>query len=148
MSGAQDWLTPPEIWKPIHRWCPIWLDPSPNAAQTVPAEVRLDDGLGPWPDPRPGALVFCNPPYRDVMPWYRKMEEESARGHVIALLTNACTDTEWGQECLMRQEVLLLRGRIRFMRPDGAKKVGNPKPSMLTVFNRLSGHLRLPGVWV
>ena len=100
----------------------IDLDPaschSANVAVGAAAILtRDDDGIAtPWP---PGRSVWLNPPYesRSVLGFVRRACEHDGPAVV---LTNAAIDTAWGGALLGNAAaVCLVRGRLRFLQPDG-----------------------------
>lgn len=88
----------------------IDLDPcsSAEANKVVQAHKYYtveEDGLVlPWNKGR----IFCNPPYRRVMPWVEKCIEVGLLGREIIMLVNSATETKWYQR-LLESGLLLFR---------------------------------------
>jgi hypothetical protein len=70
--------------------------------------------------------VFCNPPYSSIDLWIRKAVTEQARGQLVVMLLPVRTDRDWWHDLVQpHAEVRFLRGRQRFIGPDGTT-VGRP----------------------
>lgn len=89
-----------------------------------------------------GHLVWCNPPYKKVLPWVKKAIEEFQKGSYFAcvLLVNASTDTEWFH--LLNNygpcDIGFVRRRISFIDPDTRRPAKNPeRPSMIAVISEV-----------
>lgn len=141
-SASEDWFTPSEIYLPVLARLgrdAFDLDPcSPSRDGPIPALKRFtkeDDGLRqPWQ-----GLVWCNPPYgREIRKWIDKAISEYQAGADIILLVPARTDTQWWHHLMDaggRPE--FLKGRIRFLRPDGTPGAASPFPSALVYLMHL-----------
>lgn len=90
-----------------------------------------DNGLEqPWT-----GVVWCNPPYgRQIKHWIKKAYESSLDGATVVMLIPARTDTAYWHEYVMRGEVTFLRGRLKFIKPDGTPGDAAPFPSAVVVF--------------
>ena len=105
-----EWLTPPEILRPLGRF-----DLDPCAPITRPWDTAmhhytvLDDGLSkPW-----AGRVWCNPPFgREAVKWLRRMAQH---GNGIALIP-ARTETAMFYEAVWdsADAVLFIKGRPHF----------------------------------
>jgi phage N-6-adenine-methyltransferase len=139
---TDDWATPPEFLSALEReFGPFDLDPCATDA-TAKAEqyyTIAEDGLvQPW-----FGQVFVNPPYSAPEPWIIKAIREVAEGRarrVFLLLPNA-TDSGWFHNHVLRCcKVRFLRGRIRFLGPEG-KPVGSPRAgNILAVVTQYDDH--------
>ena len=98
----------------------FYLDPCSNPRSNVHAAYNwcLENGhdglLNDW---YPSGLVFCNPPYSNVMPWALKLQAHP--GEWVALLKLDPTTRWW--RVLMRTHGVRwapFRTRVRFERPD------------------------------
>ncbi len=89
--------------------------------------TRDDDGLAQeW-----CGACWCNPPYgKEIGRWIRKAYESSLQGATVVCLIPARTDTSWWHDYIMKGEVRLVRGRLRF---NGSAN-GAPFPSAIVVF--------------
>lgn len=106
---------------------------SPANAKCVRYFTRDVDGLGqPWaPD-----VVWCNPPFgAGVGEWVRKAWEEAGDGATVVVLVPSATDTGWWHDYALRaDEVRFVRGRVSFLREDGARGSNAFYPVSLLVF--------------
>lgn len=147
-GGSQDYCTPQELLEPVYEFGEIELDPCSNPNSIVRARhhimpleymdrekefglvnVSFGDGLaGPWPE----GLTFVNPPFRNVVPWLEKAEEEARTGSDVILLLNADTSTAWFQDFVYPRanRICFRRGRVRFL---GARST-NPFPHLYVYF--------------
>lgn len=139
MSGHQrtrgvtdEWFTPPSIFDALG--LRFDLDPAAprGGVSWVPAARSLsidENGLAhPW-----SGRVWLNPPYGEQTGrWLGRLAEH---GDGVALVF-ARTDTSWWQDCAPRADVVcFVRGRIRFLRPDGtAGRYTGGAPSALLAF--------------
>lgn len=141
-SATDEWMTPPEVLARFEALAPIVFDPcaSPSSGERMPnlrgscVRANGQDGLrsrwGGW------GHVFVNPPYSDMTAWADKVVSEAEQGTQVSLLVPARTDTRWFHHLLTRAEFLVLwRGRIRFLRPDGTRATGATFPSAVLTFN-------------
>ena len=82
---------------------------------------------------------FMNPPYSQVYNFMKKAYHESKKNNVDALiLVYAKTDTKWWHEFVEgKAEVHFIKGRIKFLDPDGIKtKNSAPYPSCWIIYRR------------
>ncbi len=85
---------------------------------------------------------WCNPPYSRVKEFARKASEEANKGKTTVMLIPARTDTAFFHDYIYKKpnvEVRFLRGRLKFISPDGSllrKGASNsaPFPSMVVIF--------------
>jgi len=141
-SGRMDWNTPPEVLKLLHAGWPdgVDLDPCHNPASIVDARFTYteeQDGLAQsWDIPRPGGLVYVNPPYGSALPaWAEKVQAERHESRNIVVLVPARTDTRWWRTMTQgARYVAFLGGRLRFLGAPAAA----PFPSALIIHGGLS----------
>jgi len=141
--GRDDWMTPLEVFDPLHRVFHFTGD----ACATDREAARLDAWIDPvqdslacsWEDI--GPRVWCNPPYgRQIGRWFEHAVRQCETGAVdsVVMLTFANTDTrywrDWVADCEWCHRVIFLRPRVRFTRPDGGGSVGAPKGSAVIVY--------------
>ena len=105
-----------------------------------------DNGLGTnWTNYQNGP-AWCNPPFKDVMPWLHKARVECEdRGVMSCVLTHMDHSTEWFSEgMVMASECILVNPRINFvqhpilikwMKENNIKPGGNDKQNVLWVFD-------------
>ncbi len=132
-GGHDEWLTPPEIKKPLGRFdldpCAPVTRPWPTADNHFTVE---DNGLlQPW-----HGRIWCNPPFgREAVKWLRRMVEH---GNGVALVP-ARTETVMFYECVwgVSDAVLFIRGRPHFHRVDGSRAPFNSgAPICLVAYGR------------
>lgn len=116
-TSSDEWYTPPNIIAALGEFD---LDPCAPSRQFYTAKecyTKADDGLKqPW-----FGRVWCNPPYnrRLIAPFIRKMAEH-ANG--VALIFNRMDIALWHETIFpTATAMLILRGRLRFIRPDGTQ---------------------------
>lgn len=146
------YITPPKIADPVNRYFPngIMLDPATEPSNPMGAHNfctedplapgSLGDGLTTsWSD---YGGTFVNPPYgRGMKNWCAKIHEETIAGcEILALLPcGARFGTRYWQDHIFNPGLdvaLFVRGRVKFLRPDGTGTKGqNPYDSQLLGFN-------------
>lgn len=136
-AGTDDWRTPRDFFEKLHREFGFVLDAaaSPQNAMLPRYWTREDNALAQdWVGV--GGAVWCNPPYgRDVLDWLAKAFHAAQGGSTVVMLIFARTDTRWWHEYAMRAaEIRLVRGRLRFEKPDGTRGAPAPVPSAVLVF--------------
>lgn len=151
------YITPDSILDPVRNLFGgiIPLDPAtepsnPTKARsygTNPATFKgaltgnnLGDGLElPWSE---FDGTFVNPPYgKEIRAFCEKIHEEAVQGaQIVALLpAGARFATKYFQKFILSEAldaVLFIRGRVKFLRPDGSPTTGsNPYDSALYFYN-------------
>jgi len=144
-SGQNEWYTPPNLIEAARlAMGGIDLDPASSAIaqQTVQAAsyyTAADDGLTrPW-----HGRVWLNPPYVHplVGQFIDKLLSETASGRVqqATVLVNNATETTAGQTLLgAARAVCFIRGRVRYLTPDG-------DPANTPLQGQLVAYLTRPG---
>ena len=91
-----------------------------------------DDGLSQsWGQ----EICWMNPPYgRGIGNWMRKAVEASLLGAKVVCLVPARTDTAWWHDYAMRGEIEFIRGRIKFVSPNGEGDAA-PFPSAIVTLH-------------
>lgn len=116
------WCTPEWVWRlppeALRLRDHYDLDPCSNEWSTVPATVRVcppRDGLGfEWGN---ASLVFLNPPYSDVGPWFARANEcAKAGGTVFGVVPHAPNIEAWRR---FGPDAAWSLGRVRFVPPPG-----------------------------
>ena len=128
-SATDEWETPIALFDGLDVEFRFELDVCATAqnAKCEQFYTREVDGLSqPW-----NGTCWMNPPYgRDIGRWVKKAYESSRDGAIVVCLLPARTDTRWWHDYVMRGEVRLLRGRLRF----GNATNSAPFPSAVVVF--------------
>jgi phage N-6-adenine-methyltransferase len=134
-TGTDSWGTPHEFFDRLNRDYKFTLDACAEAwnAKCNRFYTAEDDGLEqPWE-----SWTWCNPPYSDILSWYRKAYEEMLLGNSSVLLTFARTDTRAFHRFASKStKIVFIEGRLRFLDPaTRSPKAPAPSPSMLVVFD-------------
>lgn len=154
-SGAARWQTPPCVYRPLAREFGFGLD-----AAAVANSARVPWYLGPdHPNPerrdaftadwsaagfRPGAAVWCNPPYGKEMGRWIELFEHWGRVVPVVALVFVRSDLPWWGDVVIPtcSEVRFVKGRIRFLHgdtgtvyePGGTPTAAAPTPSVILVW--------------
>lgn len=122
---TNEWYTPKWILDALGEFD---IDPcAPEKPLYRTAKVMIDkntDGLlTPWLG---GGRIWLNPPYSHPIIDYF-MEKMALHNNGIALLFNRM-DTDMWQDLILphASALLVIRGRVRFLRPDGTEPKANP----------------------
>lgn len=132
-SKANDWETPPHLFRSLDQVYTFTLDPcaTPENAKCPTYFTAEDNGLSkPW-----SGRVFMNPPYGySIGKWIKKAYEEvmSGRCDVVVALLPAKTETAWFHDHCVKGQITFLRLRVRF----SGSPANAPFPSMIVVFTR------------
>lgn len=133
-ADQERWMTPPEVWEPLHAEFRFDLDAAADA-QTARLPRYLTDALEiDWP----GERIWLNPPYgRKLEPFVRKAAEEAMKGKlVVALIPFRCR-AAWWHECVIAKatQVRCVRKRVDFLRPDGSRGSCGSCDSCIVIWN-------------
>lgn len=135
------WQTPLELFKPIDDKYNFEVDvcaSQENALCKYYWTVDDDCLEQDWSDV--SGFVWCNPSYRNPLPFVEKCQQY---GYAVMLL-NQDTSTKWAKIVFEKaSKVILLSDRVRFINPV-TLQVGksNPKCQMIVIFYKRSN----PGV--
>lgn len=140
-SACTEWGTPPEVFDPLAaEFGPFDLDPAASACNAKAPRFysTADNGLVQEWDGR----VWLNPPYgRNIAKWMMKAyrsTREDGKASVVVCLVHARTDTKWFHEWVYgKAEIRFVKGRLRFIAPDGTRGGSSPFPSMVAIYRRL-----------
>tara|TARA_R100000654_G_scaffold2744_9_gene10063 strand:- start:16624 stop:17181 length:558 start_codon:yes stop_codon:yes gene_type:complete len=141
--GKDDWMTPTSVFAPLHAifnftgdGCATDERASCLSRFISPEEDALSvdwDHIGP--------RVWLNPPYgRQIKKWFAKTVAQCALKKVdtVVMLTFGNTDTTYWRDYVANaphcHQVVFLRPRVKFERPDGIGAVGAPKGSAVIVY--------------
>ncbi len=136
--SSDAWETPPLLFKNIgFRFGEFTLDVAASADNAKCAKffTESDDGLRQdW-----SGLVWCNPPYSNIMPWVLKAlsEADAGRARTVMLLP-ARTGAAWFYTALCSPLVTVhffADPRIHFVPPPGVKPSSPTSSSLLLVFD-------------
>jgi len=83
-------------------------------------------------------VVWLNPPYGylNLARWMAKAHRESQRGATVVCLVPAHTGQPWWHEWVIGKasEIRWIRGKVRFLRPDGSRGSAAPFPSCVVIY--------------
>lgn len=154
-TGEKTWLTPRYFFDHLGHF-----DTDPCVPPNMPWETAdrmytkdMDGLVQPW-----HGRVWLNPPYgREATPFLRRMVAHRDEGGGIALVF-ARTDTALWHDIIVpnASSILFLRGRVKFLKPDGSAGETAPAPSALIGFGDSEAELlaaksadgSLPGFYV
>lgn len=113
-GGSDTWVTPPEVFNPLHEEFHFTLDAcatDAEAARVPRFYTPQDNGLvQPWT-----GVVWCNPPYSESAKWAEKAWRSAQEGATVVLLIFSNTETRYWQDwCQRSTGVRLYDGRIYF----------------------------------
>ena len=117
-------LTPPAFLDIINQaFGEIDLDPCGHRDDFVQAKRKIirEDGGDGLAEPWMGDLVWCNPPFSQMLKWLRKADAEwsAGRAKTIVCLVPARSDSSYYHDRLVEvADIGLLRGRLRFHTSD------------------------------
>lgn len=149
-SATDDWQTPLDLYAALDQEFAFEWD----AAATAPSALC---GPGRYYGPDQPTLAyqdaltatwglgrfFLNPPYSRCRAFLTKAAAERLHGALTVCLVPARTDTRWWHESVWNDvfhrprhavEVRLLKGRLKFGRPDGTIGQSAPFPSAVVIF--------------
>lgn len=119
-GASNDWHTPAYIFDALGELFDLDVAAPLNGGLHVPARrwLHADSLTTEWT-----GFVWCNPPFggrNGLSPW---LEKFFAHGDGIALTPDR-TSAPWWQDAAARADALLMvDGKIRFLRPDGTEGV-------------------------
>jgi len=131
-SLADDWATPRKLFDELDAEFGFTVDVCANAVnhkvdQYFDVEV---DGLAQVWD----GVVWMNPPYgRTIKLWMAKAVEAWQGGATVVCLVPARTDTAWWHDYALKGKIRFLRGRPRFITPEGNWQQ-TFSPSVIVIF--------------
>lgn len=141
IGATDEWYTPPWLFEKLGLEFDLdAASPGAHIVPWIPAKRHITERSLYWPWL---GSVWLNPPYgarNAIRPWLRKLAEH---GNGIALVPNR-TGCDWWQDFAQRADgVLFVRGKIRFLRPDGREGASPGYGNVLMAFGSvLASHLR------
>ena len=132
-NRGSEWSTPQDLYDQLHREFAFTLDVCAAAwnAKHERYFTVTDDALNrAWDN----HTCWMNPPYgRSLNQWMAKAFEAARAGATVVCLVPAATDTAWWHDYAMQGEVRFMRGRPRFVTPEGTWQQ-TFSPSVLVIF--------------
>ena len=131
INKKDNWMTPKNIYDKLDKIFQFTLDP-------CPVNPTFDGLHIKW-----SGSVFVNPPYSEVEKWVAKAVNEICEGNVetVVFLVYAKTDTKWFHKYVWKNkfpfwDIDFIKGRVKFVNPDGLSKNTAPYPSMILIYSR------------
>lgn len=140
-KGCQEWETPDSVFDLLFEKLGVagfTLDvcASDSNAKGKYFFHKVENGLGQiWY----GQNVWCNPPYRNIVPWVEKAIAQQYRVERIFMLLPVMTSSKWFQLAAENSRWYLFRKRIAFKPPDGVKASSPSISNALFVFDAKRG---------
>lgn len=159
-SVAQDWQTPPALFRAVEEWAGGFdLDAAATASASLCPRYFGPDHADPvcrdaltrgWLTCPPPTNVWLNPPYGRMLPKFvAKAVEEVSNDELISvwLLIPARVDTRWWNLLMSRAvEVRFLAGRVKFLRGELPAESA-PFPSAVVEIHRAGGNPSVVWGW-
>ena len=132
-SRGSDWATPQDLYDTLNAEFGFTLDVCAshwNKKHPNYFDEATNGLIQNWG----GNVCWMNPPYGKVLnDWMKKAFESAEMGATIVCLVPAATDTAWWHNYAMKGEIRFLRGRPRFVTPEGNWQQ-TFSPSVVVVF--------------
>jgi phage N-6-adenine-methyltransferase len=151
MSGEQNWRTPQDFWAVLQAEFDFEVDVAATAEDRLldcyitPEENALSLDM-PWVY-EVQDRAYCNPPFKNMMPWVVKAHQEAQRhpGAVVGLLA-PLSNADWYQFCCRHaHEIRHLYPRVQFEAPPGVQVSTNRGDLLFIVFRRRPANVN--GAW-
>ena len=134
-SRGSDWATPQELFDTLDAEFHFTLDVCASDWNTKHDNyfTEKENGLTQnWGK----NICFMNPPYGKALnDWMKKACESAQKGATVVCLIPASTDTAWWHDYAIKGEIRFLRGRPRFVTPEGTWQQ-TFSPSVIVIFNK------------
>jgi len=118
---SERWVTPPEIFDPLHLEFGFDLDAAADSETTrLPRYLWDALVLDDWP----GERIWLNPPYgRKLESFVRRAAAEAAKGKTVVAMIPLRGRAAWWHEAVIGRavEVRFVRKRPRFLTPEGER---------------------------
>lgn len=129
---GRDWATPQELFDQLNNEFHFTIDVCAsdwNAKCNKYFSEKDDALLQSWT-----GVCWMNPPYGKVLKnWMKKAYESSILGATVVCLVPAATDTDWWHDFAVKGNIRFLRGRPRFITPEGTWQQ-TFSPSVIVIF--------------
>ena len=126
-KGFDNWMTPPHIIEELENEFGELYDPCPKNY-----DFSFDGLKITWSKDK---VCFVNPPYSQIKEWVKKCYDEWKKGSTIVLLIPARTCTRYFHDYINdNAEIRFIKGRLKFIHPDGRNEKPAPFPSILCIF--------------
>ncbi len=126
-KGFDNWMTPQHIIDELENEFGELYDPCPKNH-----DFSFDGLEITWSKDK---VCFVNPPYSQIKEWVKKCYDEWVTGSTIILLIPARTCTRYFHDYINNNsEIRFIKGRVKFVHPDGRHSKPAPFPSILCIF--------------
>ncbi len=126
-SGFDDWMTPPHIIEELEDEFGEMFDPCP-----ANHDWSFDGLEITWSKE---LVCFVNPPYSEMKEWVKKCYDEWKTGSTVILLIPPRTCTRYFHDYINdNAEIRFIKGRLKFIHPNGDSSKSAPFPSILCIF--------------
>jgi phage N-6-adenine-methyltransferase len=134
------WQTPQEIIRWVNDlWYPITFDAACTTKNCVARDGAFYDLGMDGLDIEWRGVVWCNPPYSNILPWVLKAQIETFIGRCDrAYMLIPCDTSSKTFKAVYKiaSKIIFFTGRIAFINPyNGARFRGNRHASMLVIFD-------------
>ena len=163
-GGTNEWLTPPEVFDPLHAEFGFGLDAAAReGSERLPNYISpvVDSLTYDWVSASLGLPIFLNPPYgHGLDKWIQKAAATGEHVEVVLLIYSITSTRAWHKHVMNAAEIRFIEGRVYFIagediyktKPDGSRvltlRKGERGPatkdSSLVVFR--PGHVGAPAV--
>lgn len=151
-AGSDEWRTPPDLFARLNRTFQFDYDAFASPENALCAQYSTVEGTfnkhSPYGIGRGGEdgliyswmghRVWMNPPYSRgfIERAMQKAADERQSAELIVALIPANTDTRWWHDVVVpnASHIEFLRGRVRFLRPDGTPGDAPPNGSALVYY--------------
>jgi len=128
----QSWQTPFWFYTRLAKRWTFTLDAAADKQNTLctnwyDGTEGCDGLIEPW-----DFVTYCNPPYKNIMPWVEKAITEAERGSTSVLLLPARLETKWFDMYSVLCETEIITPRLPF---EGGNGTSPPHGSMLMIFS-------------
>ena len=129
-SPRQRWKTPLALFKQLNNEYNFTVDAAAEDDNALLDKywTRETDALKQqWV----GERVFCNPPWKKILPWIQK----ALKSEFVAMLVPNRTGSKFFLEAASKAEIHFFRGRVQFQTPgEQVKQSSNPYDTCLMLF--------------
>lgn len=138
----QDWATPWEFFHALERKLDITFDIDVcaevhNAKCEKFITPEQDAFKTPWIHNSGCCAAYCNPPFKNPMPWMMRAFEESENDGLVAVMGVVNPSTKWWKFAVTHAAQILLVGgkRVQFEPPVSTKASSNNYENCVMIFD-------------
>lgn len=139
------WRTPDDLYRDLDRRFKFAWDLAADATNTK-SKNYLDaarDSLSiDWSKLRPPGAMFCNPPFSKLKEFTAKAAAsfDQCKSPIVMLIPGHRHEQGWFHHYILgvAAEILIPKGRVAYIPPNGVKSSSPSFPSMVIVYARVS----------